>query len=80
MTEKTHHINKPMNYLIQAWSAVYMLALMWQRISEGEYEKAMTAQFLFLDHHDNAQAIMDAMTPDENETLELMHQIALEGK
>lgn len=70
------HINKPLTFLVQAWSATFFLSHMWEAIRDGRYENAMTSQFLYLAHRDEAQEAMDSMTPEERATLDGMAEIA----
>jgi len=70
------HIHKPMIYLIEAWSATYFLTHLWECVRDEKFEAAMTAQFLYLDHRDNANEAMATMTPEEHATLEGMVSIA----
>lgn len=70
------HINKPLTFLVHAWSATFFLTHMWEGIRDGRFEDAMTSQFLYLAHRDEAQGTMNTMTDEERLTLDAMAQIA----
>ncbi len=70
------HIQKPMTFLISAWSATYMLSHLWECVRDNKIENAMTAQFLYLFHRDEANEALVSMNQDELETLNEMANIA----
>jgi len=72
-------MEKALDFLMAGNSADNALIEMWSAVRGGNYQAAMTAQFLFLFYEDKVMEVMKSMNTEEFAAVGLMGKIARTG-